>query len=109
MLAHRPWPTIPTAEWVIHLVTAERKPGEEDAWEIVDKEIDVLVEPGLDAYRMIDLEDFGEALKEKSITLTQAHYLLNRLQTFLDEFLHTDGAFPPPPVQQVMDRNGENR
>lgn len=87
---------IPNASWYIHIVDAtEPKPG---IWVIQDRELDVVVEGDLRTYRVIDLDDFGQALCEGRICLPDARRLLERVQQFLDAYLHQEGMFPPEEI-----------
>ncbi len=100
MLVHRPWPNTiaPYTEWYVHLVDVyEPDPGSV-VWEIRDCEIDIIVEENLQTYRIIDLEDFGEAVKTGQISGDDAGRLLGATQEFLDEYLHGGGRFPPKEI-----------
>lgn len=90
---------IPNAHWYVHIVDAFEYDPERRIWCVEDREIDVIVEPGLQSYRVIDLEEFGEAVEDGSLSLSDARRILTGLQQFLDEFLHSK-SFPPKVVQQ---------
>ena len=92
---------IPNASWYIHIVDAvEVEPA---TWLIKDCELDIVVEGDLRTYRVIDLDDFGAALSEGRITLSDARRLLERVQQFLDQYLHQEGKFPPQEISAWMD------
>ena len=101
MLAHRPWP-IPYVEWVVHLVECERKRQDTESWVVTDREIDILVEPDLQTYRIIDLEELGGAVACGSIDTVQASAILTATQVFLDRYLHGGGHFPPAVITASM-------
>lgn len=87
---------IPNASWYIHIVDAvEVEPA---TWLIKDCELDIVVEEDLRTYRVIDLDDFGQALAEGRISLPDARRLLERVQMFLDSYLH-QGKFPPQEIR----------
>lgn len=91
---------IPNASWYIHIVDAtEPEPG---VWVITDRELDIIVEGNLSTYRLVDLDDFGQALCEGRISLPDAHRLLERVQQFLDTYLHQEGMFPPKEISPWM-------
>ena len=91
---------IPDASWYIHIVDAvEVEPA---TWLIEDRELDIIVEGDLRTYRVIDLDDFGRALCEGRISLPDARRLLERVQLFLDFYLH-QGKFPPEEIRPWMD------
>lgn len=76
--------------WYIDLVTVEI---EGDLVRIRDLSIDVIVATDGRGYRMLDLEEYGEALKASNMSLEEAIDGLKRWQLFLDRYLH-DGPFP---------------
>ena len=88
--------TIPNASWYIHVVDAdEAEPG---VWVIEDRELDIVVEGDLHTYRVIDLDDFGQAMSQGRISLPDARRILERTQQFLDAYLH-QGKFPPEEIR----------
>lgn len=92
---------IPNASWYVHVVDAvEAEPG---VWVIEDRELDIVVEGDLRTYRVIDLDDFGQALCEGRIPLTDARRILERVQQFLDSHLHHRGGFPPREIRPWTD------
>ena len=97
MLAHRPWPDdiASYTEWLVHLVDAYEEDEGQRVWKVVDREVDIIVEPDLQTYRLIDLDDYGRAIAEGRVSLDDARRLLTALQEFLDEYLHGGGRFPP--------------
>lgn len=104
MFVHRPWPDSISrpVEWVVHLADVFERDREHGVWEIVDREIDVIVEENLQTYRVIDLEDFGAALEEGQISPHDARRLLRACQQFLDEYLHGGGKFPPQELRRWL-------
>jgi hypothetical protein len=103
MLVHRPWPVAfaPYTEWLVHLVSAKAEDRQQLAWKVVDREIDVIVEPDLQTYRVIDLNDFGEAVAKGRIMPEDVRRLLTALQVFLDDYLHGGGRFPPAEIAKL--------
>jgi GNAT superfamily N-acetyltransferase len=101
MLAHRPWP-LHYVEWVVHLVESERLSESPERWTVVDREIDILVEPDLQTYRIIDLEDLGQAIEAGRISPQTSHRILSATQAFVDSYLHGGGRFPPSAVSELV-------
>ncbi|MCX5758007.1 MAG: hypothetical protein NTU83_05800, partial [Candidatus Hydrogenedentes bacterium] len=102
MLVHRPWPPdfAPYTEWLVHLVDAYAQDEERRVWQVVDREIDIIVEHDLQTYRLIDLNDYGEAIADGRLSLDDARRLLIALQAFLDKYLHGGGLFPPAEINR---------
>lgn len=92
--------TRPRHGWFIHLVDAIQQDPERGVWLVEDREIDVIVETDLRTYRIIDLDDFGQALCEGRISLQDAQRLLTALQRFLDTYLHGGGKWPPDEIRE---------
>jgi len=105
MFAHRPWPDEirPYMEWFVHLADILGRGQDPEVLEVVDREIDIIIEQDLQTYRIIDLEDFGNALADGRISTQDADRLLKATQTFLDDYLHGGGKFPPEIVKEWLD------
>ena len=101
LIVRRPWPT-PHAEWVVHLADCRRTGGNPEQWTLTDREIDILVEPNLQTYRIIDLEDFAAALCSGDLASEEAARILTATQLFLDKYLHGGGRFPPAAIRDSM-------
>jgi len=104
MLAHRPWPDsiAPYTEWYVHLVDVCELSRNPSVWRVEDRQIDIIIEENLRTYRIIDLGDFGEAIKAGQIGAEDADRLLTATQTFLDEYLHGGGRFPPKEISDWL-------
>lgn len=85
--------------WYVHLIDAsEIKPG---TWLVEDREIDVFVQEDLRTYRVVDMEEFADAVESARISVPDACRLLKALQAFLDDYLHSGGEFPPKEISKV--------
>jgi hypothetical protein len=105
MFAHRFWPGDSSlhVEWLVHIVDiVERDPGR-SIWQIIDREIDITIEENLQTYRLLDLEDFGEAIAEHRIASDDAYRLLRLTQEFLDTYLHGGPKFPPREALSLLE------
>nr|WP_026924740.1 DUF402 domain-containing protein [Glycomyces arizonensis] len=84
---------IPATEehsWYVDLITVDRSAGQ---YVFRDLFIDVRVPTDGRHYRMLDLDDFADAIEGGLITLEQAVSGLRRWQRFLDRHLH-EGRYP---------------
>ena len=106
LIVRRPWPS-PHVEWVVHLVDCRQTAGEPEQWTVTDREIDILVEPNLQTYRVIDLQEFGLAVASGSLGTDQASRIQTATQLFLDKYLHGGGHFPPAVITASMCRKQE--
>ncbi len=105
MFAHRFWPGDSPlhVEWLVHIVDiVERDPGR-GIWQIIDREIDITIEKDLQTYKILDLEDFGEAISERRILPRDAYRLLRDTQGFLDTHLHGGPKFPPQETLPLLE------
>jgi hypothetical protein len=76
--------------WYVDLVTVDRRDGR---YVFRDLFIDVRVPMDERRYRMLDLDDFADALEGGLISVEQAVSGLRRWQRFIDRHLHT-GVYP---------------
>ena len=86
--------------WYIDLVAVRWI--DEDTLELDDLYIDIIVEGHGPTYRIIDLEEFADALKDQKISPAAVHNPLCRLQEFLDRHLHGGKDFPPAIIRLLM-------
>ena len=70
--------------------------------ELCDLDIDIIIEGNGPTYRMIDLEEFGDALVANERNIVKRQVALHRLQQFLDEHLHGSKDFPPTSIRPFM-------
>lgn len=100
--AYRPWGDGEPAylAWYVHLVEPRPDPAA-GIWRLIDRELDLIVEPDLQTYRVIDLEEFGQTLQAGDLDPAAAARLLANLQQFLDDYLHGGGKFPPAEVVRL--------
>jgi predicted RNA-binding protein associated with RNAse of E/G family len=98
-LMHEPWDW--KDRWYIDLV--EVRWADENTLELDDLYVDVIVEGNGPIYRMIDLEELADALRDQKISVERIHEPLCRLQRFLDEHLHGGKDFPPEAIRGISD------
>jgi hypothetical protein len=91
--------------WYVDLVTVEARG---DRYTFRDLYIDVLVPTDGRHYRMLDLDEYAEALRDGSVPLDAAVDGLRRWQHFLDRHLHADrwpptawSDFPPASIRAL--------
>jgi len=93
--------------WYVDLVTVER---EGDRYTFRDLYIDVMVPMDGRHYRMLDLDEFADAIDNASLSIVLAIDALRRWQRFLDRHLHADRApmgtwtdFPPAAILPLLE------
>jgi predicted RNA-binding protein associated with RNAse of E/G family len=62
---------------------------------LIDLYIDIIIESNNQTYRIIDLDDFANAIVNDLICYKDIKTALNNLQSFLDNYLHNGKDFPP--------------
>ena len=77
--------------WYVDLITVETQG---DCYLFRDLYIDVIVPTDGRPYRLLDLDEFADAIEDGSLTPSVAIDGLRRWQRFLDQRLHM-GRFPP--------------
>jgi len=78
--------------WYVDLVTVDMQ---RDRYTFRDLYIDVMVPTDGRHYRMLDLDEYADAMADGRLSLDDAIDGLRRWQRFLDRYLHAD-RFPPP-------------
>ena len=93
--------------WYVDLVKVEVQC---DRYIFRDLYIDVIVPTDGRHYRMLDLDEYADAMSDGTLPLDDAIDGLRRWQHFLDRYLHTDrwpvGAwsdFPPQSIHQLFE------
>ena len=93
--------------WYVDLVTVEQHG---DSYVIRDLYIDVMVPMDGRHYRMLDLDEFADAIDDGSLSMEQATDALRRWQRFLDRHLHAERApvgnwtdFPPAATLPLLE------
>jgi len=93
--------------WYVDLVTVEQH---EDRYIFRDLFIDVVVPMDGRHYRMLDLNEFANAIDSGSLSVEQATDALRRWQHFLDRHLHAERApvenwtdFPPAAILSLLE------
>ena len=80
---------------------------------VFDRYIDFIVPPTASMYRLLDLDEFGDALSEGAVSLDAAARALRSAQAFVDTYLHRRGEaqggswkdFPPASVTPYLQDN----
>ncbi|MCM3781521.1 DUF402 domain-containing protein [Neobacillus mesonae] len=98
-LMYEPWGWI--NEWYVDLV--EIKKISDHEIELTDLYIDIVVEGNGPTYRLIDLEEYADAVTEGQIDIQEMNKQLKQVQTFLENYLHRGKVFPPEQVRQLME------
>ncbi len=97
-LQHEPW------DWkdrrYVDLVQV--KSVDEYLIELKDLYVDIIIEGNGPTYRVIDLEELGDALESGQIQLSEIAGPLRNLQQFLDGHVHGAKEFPPECIRPFM-------
>ena len=93
--------------WYVDLVTVEQRA---DRYIIRDLYIDVMVPTDGRHYRILDLDEFADAIENGALSVEQATDSLRRWQRFLDRHLHSERApvknwtdFPPAAILPLLE------
>ena len=93
--------------WYVDLVAVEQH---EDRYIFRDLFIDIMVPMDGRHYRMLDLDEFADAIDNGSLNVEQATDALRRWQRFLDRHLHAERApvgnwtdFPPAAILPLLE------
>jgi uncharacterized protein DUF402 len=93
--------------WYVDLVTVEQ---DGDRYTFRDLYIDVMVPMDGRHYRMLDLDEFADAIDNGSLSIRHATDALRRWQQFLDRHLHAERApvgawtdFPPAAILPLLE------
>jgi Protein of unknown function (DUF402) len=93
--------------WYVDLVAVEQ---DGNRYTFRDLYIDVMVPMDGRRHRMLDLDEFADAIDNGSLTIAQATDALRRWQRFLDRHLHAERApvgawtdFPPAAIQPLLE------
>jgi hypothetical protein len=93
--------------WYVDLVTVEQHGA---SYIVRDLYIDVMVPMHGRHYRMLDLDEFADAIDNGSLSMEQAADALRRWQRFLDRHLHAERApienwtdFPPAAILPLLE------
>jgi hypothetical protein len=94
--------------WYVDLITVEQP--DPTTFVLRDLFLDVMVPADRRHHRMLDLDEFGDAIESGKITTAQAIDGLRRWQGFLDRHLHADRYpqadwtdFPPAAIKPLID------
>jgi hypothetical protein len=94
--------------WYVDLVTIDLL--DSDRFVVRDLYIDVIVPTDGRHYRMLDLDEYADAIVAGKLSLSQAADGLRRWQRFLDRYLHSGrwpqaewADFPPASIRELLD------
>ncbi|HXT94234.1 MAG TPA: hypothetical protein VN714_33795 [Trebonia sp.] len=86
-------------EWYVDLVSVSESDSDGAyCYTVSDELVDIVVEGTGPAYRIIDLDEIGDALATGRVTAAQLGRTLASAQRFLDRYLHRGARFPPPQI-----------
>jgi hypothetical protein len=92
-----------TNEWYVDVVWIRSTERDRlSSYEIIDAYVDVVVEGMGPTYRILDLDQFGEALLTGQVEPADAADVLRRAQRFVDRYLHRNAPFPPPQIRPLF-------
>jgi hypothetical protein len=101
------WHGDDAACWYVDLVAISGGDGRYQVW---DQYVDVIVATDGRPYRMLDLDEFADAIRQGVLSLPDALDALGRWQRFLDRHLHTQrlptagwSDFPPAAIAPLAD------
>jgi hypothetical protein len=93
--------------WYVDLVTVD---VQGDRYIFRDLHIDVIVPTDGRHYRMLDLDEYADAMADGTLSLADAINGLRRWQRFLDRYLHSDrwppvawSDFPPKSIHSLFE------
>jgi hypothetical protein len=93
--------------WYVDLVSVEQRGT---TYVVRDLYIDVMVPTDGRHYRVLDLDEFADAIEQGALPIAQASDALRRWQRFLDRHLHASRApasawtdFPPAAIAPLRD------
>ena len=93
--------------WYVDLVTVD---VQGDRYTFRDLYIDVIIPTDGRHHRMLDLDEFADAMAEGTLSLEDAIDGLRRWQRFLDRYLHADRSpqaewsdFPPASIRSLFE------
>lgn len=84
-------------QWYVDIIRVIREAA--DTIRLQDLYIDVIVDGGGPAYRIIDLDDLARAIDDGTIVHTDLVSALHATQQFLDNHLHRHRDFPPEAIR----------
>jgi hypothetical protein len=91
--------------WYIDLVEIDES---DDVITVRDVYVDLIVPPHVQPYRVLDLDDFADALQDSRLNVDDAARAMRNLQSFMDRHLHVRSAemmnwqdFPPIGIRQL--------
>jgi predicted RNA-binding protein associated with RNAse of E/G family len=97
-LVHEPWGW--QNRWYVDLVQITTV--DDTTVQLADLYVDIIVEGNGPTYRVIDLEEFIDALASGDIGVEELRDPLHRLQAFLDCHIHAGRDFPPACIRSFM-------
>ncbi|MFD1134449.1 DUF402 domain-containing protein [Paenibacillus urinalis] len=92
-----------TNEWYVDLV--DIKMNNDGEIKLTDLYIDIVVEGKGPTYRLIDLEEYADAVSQGLIDIKDTNKHLTQVQMFLEKYLHRGKVFPPKQIEELCKVN----
>ncbi|MCM3126930.1 MULTISPECIES: DUF402 domain-containing protein [unclassified Paenibacillus] len=100
-IIHEPWGW--TNEWYVDLVDIKMNNDAEIV--LTDLYIDIVIEGNGPTYRLIDLEEYADAVSQGLICTKDMNKHLTQVQLFLEKYLHRGKVFPPKQIEVLQNFN----
>lgn len=97
-LMYEPWGW--KDKWYADLIKIEYV--SENEISLTDLYLDIIIESNGQTYKMIDFDDFADALVGGKINICDTEIPLKNLQSFLDNHLHDGKDFPPSIIKPYI-------
>ncbi len=90
-------------EWYVDLVSISRQELGGTPWYLIrDEYVDIVVEGMGPAYRILDLDEAGDALLTGQTSSAALAATLTSAQRFLERYLHRGAPFPPAQIASLF-------
>ncbi|MEK5057290.1 hypothetical protein BK126_16790 [Paenibacillus sp. FSL H7-0326] len=99
-IMHEPWGW--ANEWYVDLIDIKLNDAE---MVLTDLYIDIVVEGNGPTYRLIDLEEYADAVSQGLIDMKDMNKHLTQVQMFLENYLHRGKVFPPKQIEELCKVN----
>lgn len=87
-------------EWYVDIVDIEVLSHEDTpGYKVTDAYLDLVVEGMGPTYRILDLHQLADAMRSGELTVDAATSALDRVNRFIESYLHRGAPFPPPQIR----------